>query len=460
MSVLFAPPQPPMSKEESQRQADEWNEELTNIDIFVYENKKYSKLQKEEFGHFFTGNSYVFACKYMILVPMETNRPAGGDGGDDDDEVDEEEEEEFEEVTKIYFWQGRDAPRSGWSFFLFHLKPSMENIAKGHLEFEEMRQQQESIQFLSHFRRKFIIHHGSRDRPTAPLITHGPLASRIIRNEPELFHLRSNGGPLTLRTIQIPLVDEKEVVFYSAFCYILKIPPELDASDNDDDADNDYELKTKGQVFIWAGAQADEDDVEVAKQIVIETYDQQYYDTVIINEAEDDHDGDGVNRLRQFIPNLLIDNNCDFMQHLRLFRCGLHEKGYFCVSEKGPDFCQDDLGSDIMLLDNGEQVFLWFGHGDSDPLTKLEQAKKSGQLYVQSMRAKQPDRPRTLMITAKGHETIKFRKCFHAWSSFNRPRDDREVRDAQQLKEIYPKTGEWLDRLKKAELSASSTKSN
>lgn len=37
-------------------------------------------------------------------------------------------------------------------------------------------------------------------------------------------------------------------------------------------------------------------------------------------------------------------------------RCS-NEKGYFSVSEKCSDFCQDDLADDdIMLLDNGREV--------------------------------------------------------------------------------------------------------
>jgi hypothetical protein len=35
---------------------------------------------------------------------------------------------------------------------------------------------------------------------------------------------------------------------------------------------------------------------------------------------------------------------------------------FFSVSEKCSDFCQDDLADDdIMILDSGEQVFLWMG---------------------------------------------------------------------------------------------------
>jgi hypothetical protein len=42
------------------------------------------------------------------------------------------------------------------------------------------------------------------------------------------------------------------------------------------------------------------------------------------------------------------------------------------VSEKCSDFCQDDLADDdIMILDAGEQVFLWMGPRCSEVEVKL-----------------------------------------------------------------------------------------
>lgn len=49
---------------------------------------------------------------------------------------------------------------------------------------------------------------------------------------------------------------------------------------------------------------------------------------------------------------LLTSRNFDVLSS----RCS-NEKGYFSVSEKCSDFCQDDLADDdIMLLDNGREV--------------------------------------------------------------------------------------------------------
>lgn len=104
------------------------------------------------------------------------------------------------------------------------------------------------------------------------------------------------------------------------------------------------------------------------------------------------------------------------MKYARLFRCS-NEKGYFSVSEKCADFCQDDLADDdVMILDNGEQVFLWVGRKTSDVEIKL--AFKSAQVYIQHLRNKQPDRPRKLLLAMKYKEHRKFTKCFHGWGKY------------------------------------------
>ena len=129
--------------------------------------------------------------------------------------------------------------------------------------------------------------------------------------------------------------------------------------------------------------------------------------------------------------------------------------GYFTVSEKCSDFCQDDLADDdIMILDTGEQVkwniihflehfksviflkvFLWMGPRCSEVEIKL--AYKSAQVlnslialsnrcksklywkvYIQNLRAKQPEKPRRLFLTIKGKESKRFTRCFHGWGAW------------------------------------------
>lgn len=83
-------------------------------------------------------------------------------------------------------------------------------------------------------------------------------------------------------------------------------------------------------------------------------------------------------------------------------------------------FLQDDLADDdIMILDNGEQVFVWVGIRCSQVEKKL--GLKSAQVYIQHLRATQPERPRRLMVSVRGQESRRFTKCFHGWGPLKRP---------------------------------------
>ena len=119
------------------------------------------------------------------------------------------------------------------------------------------------------------------------------------------------------------------------------------------------------------------------------------------------------------------EKNADFMNFSRLFKCS-NDKGYFCISEKCSDFCQEDLvDEDIMILDNGNQIFIWVGTKCSDVEIKL--AYKSAQVYLQNMRSKQPERPRQMMLTFKGKESKRFTKCFHGWTKHVTLTDPRDT---------------------------------
>lgn len=385
LSALFMPRQPAMSKEEAAQLMEEWNEDLEAMEALVLEGKKFVKLPEDELGHFYSEDCYVFLCRYW--VPAEgASRNGAENGGGDHGEVDEEEEEEeeLEDTCVAYFWQGRDASNMGWLTFTFSLQKKFEAICGEKLQVLRTHQQQENLKFLSHFKQKFIIHQGSRKEVQAS-------GSSAV----ELYHLRSNGSPICTRCIQVPAAASN---LNSAFCYILKVPFEQDEYD--------------GIVYVWIGSRADEDEARLAEEIaemLCRTVD---YSVVTVYEGEEPENFFWV-ALGGRTP---YDQDADFMRYTRLFRCS-NEKGYFSVSEKCADFCQDDLADDdIMILDNGDQVFIWVGPKCSEVEVKL--AYKSAQVYVQHVRVKQPDRPRKLMLTVKGKESKRFTKCFHGWSSY------------------------------------------
>ncbi|CAB1447708.1 unnamed protein product [Pleuronectes platessa] len=398
LTALFLPRQPAMPLTEAEPLMEEWNEDLDGMEGFVLEGKKFARLPEEEFGHFFTQDCYVFLCRYWVPVEYEDDekdqkdgegavsgvsggRRGGGGGGGDDDE-DKQAEEDFQCV--VYFWQGRQASNMGWLTFTFSLQKKFESLFPGKLKVVRMTQQQENLKFLSHFKRKFIIHKGKRKQKTDSA-------------QPSLYHIRTNGSALCTRTIQI-VTDSCNL--NSEFCFILKVP--FESTDN------------QGIVYTWVGRAADPDEAKLAEDIMNSMFDDTYSKQVI-NEGEEPENffWVGIGSQKQY------DEDADYMKYARLFRCS-NEKGYFSVSEKCSDFCQDDLADDdIMLLDNGHEVYMWVGTQTSQVEIKL--SLKACQVYIQHMRSKDTEQPRKLRLVRKGNEPHCFIRCFHAWGAFKTP---------------------------------------
>ncbi|XP_064640268.1 protein flightless-1 homolog isoform X2 [Lineus longissimus] len=371
LSALFMPRQPPMPKEEAEQLMLEWNEDLDGMESFVLEGKKFVRLPEGEIGHFYSEDCYVFLCRYW--VPPELPE------GEEDKEVDEDDLPEDDFKCTVYFWQGRHASNMGWLTFTFSLQKKFETLFGEKLEVCRTHQQQENLKFLSHFKRKFVIHDGKR-----------PQGGDEIVEQTEFFHIRSNGSLLATRCIQCN-ADASQL--NSEFCYILKVP---------------FETMDQGIVYVWIGNHADPDDAKLAEEMANEMYGQ-YHSVQIISEGDEPENffWIGIGGRKPY------EKTADYMRYARLFRCS-NEKGYFTVSEKCSDFCQDDLADDdVMILDNGELVFLWVGKKTSDVEIKL--AFKSAQVYVQHLRNKQPERPRKLLLCLKYKEPKRFTKCFHGW---------------------------------------------
>ncbi|XP_074600269.1 FLII actin remodeling protein [Brevipalpus obovatus] len=401
-SALFLPRAKPMEFEEEEKLMNSWNDELKSMEAFVLEGKKFVRLPEEELGHFYSEDCYVFLCRYLVPIESESSElgdtPAGGElNGDinhrlengNNYDSDDEPIEDFHLVS--YFWQGRDASNMGWLTFTFDMLKRYQSHFEDKVEVVRTHQQQESYKFISHFKRKFIIHLGKRAPRNVP---------KSFSPKSEFFFLRSNGTRLATRFIQ---VNPDACVLNSGFCYTLAIPME----------------ESFGTVYVWLGSKAAKDEIKLVQEITSKMYSSHDYIISVINEGEEPTEfWDKIGGRKSY------ETDASFMQYSRLFRCS-NDKGYFYVSEKCTDFCQDDLADeDIMILDNGNQVFVWVGSRCSDVEIKL--ALKSAGVYVQNMRIKQPERPRQLMLTFRGKETRKFSKCFHGWMKHKSVMDPRK----------------------------------
>uniref|UniRef100_A0A3B3CSC8 FLII actin remodeling protein n=1 Tax=Oryzias melastigma TaxID=30732 RepID=A0A3B3CSC8_ORYME len=371
LTALFLPRQPPMALSEVPPPLERGSGRDGGIRVGGKEAPAAGR------KHSSRDDSCHFRFRYWVPVEYEDEEKdkkegggggGGGGGGADDEEEEKQPEEDFQCV--VYFWQGRQASNMGWLTFTFSLQKKFESLFPGKLKVVRMTQQQENLKFLSHFKRKFIIHKGKRKQDTDSA-------------QPSLYHIRTNGSALCTRTIQIG-TDSGNL--NSEFCFILKVP--FESTDN------------QGIVYTWVGRAADPDEAKLAEDIMNSMFDETYSKQVI-NEGEEPENffWVGIGSQKAY------DEDAEYMKHARLFRCS-NEKGYFSVSEKCSDFCQDDLADDdIMLLDNGK-----------------EQRRSSlFGVYIQHMRAKEAEQPRKLRLVRKGNEPHCFTRCFHAWGPFKTP---------------------------------------
>ncbi|CAH0715389.1 unnamed protein product, partial [Brenthis ino] len=392
LSALFTPRQPSMSAAEAKTLADEWNEDLEAMEAFVLEGRHFVRLPDHELGIFHSCDCYVFLCRYVLPVDGdedEEGSPGAEDAGAAGAEGAGDEGEGASWV--VYFWQGRRAPNMGWLTFTFGLERKFKQLCR-RLDVVRTHQQQESLKFMAHFRRRFVIRDGKRNLKP----------QEGARAPVELFELRSNGSALCTRLVQ---VRADAANLNSAFCYILNVPLEGSKESPSGSA----------IVYAWIGSKADADSARLIEQIADEKFNNPWVSLQVLTEGSEPDNFFWV-ALGGRKP---YDVDADYLNYTRLFRCS-NEKGYFTVSEKCTDFCQDDLADDdIMILDNGEQVFLWLGARCSEVEIKL--AYKSAQVYIQHMKTVQPDRPRKLFLTLKDKESRRFTKCFHGWGDHKRP---------------------------------------
>ncbi|BHF73299.1 hypothetical protein SprV_0401638000 [Sparganum proliferum] len=282
--------------------------------------------------------------------------------------------------TVVYFWQGREASDLAWLRFNFSLRKDMEARLSRNprpdgqplkVEFKRVRQQQEDLYFLAHFMRRMVIHSGHyRDRDTPER-----------QNAVQLYHLRMNGNPIATRCIEAsPLVlptlhhrvKPTPTSLNSCFSYICRIPAsKLESCAAAPSSGRD-------QVYIWVGDHAHEGDEPLLEAICHQIYSATKTEVLSISEGgENEAFWNALGGKRSY------DKNADYMNYARLFRLS-NDAGYFSASEKCADFCQDDLiNDDVMMLDTGDQVYLWLGKRTSDVEVKL--SLQAAKLYKENM---------------------------------------------------------------------------
>ena len=81
--------------------------------------------------------------------------------------------------------------------------------------------------------------------------------------------------------------------------------------------------------------------------------------------------------------------------------------------------CQPDLNPGLPLdgsqvFGGGDQTCIQVGSGTAWMLLR-SLTNLSFKVYIQNLRAKQPEKPRRLFVTIMGKESKRFTRCFHGW---------------------------------------------
>ncbi|CAL8078768.1 unnamed protein product [Calicophoron daubneyi] len=407
LRALLAPRERPLGWDEALNLMNDWNDELVEpigpdliqnsaLQQFIMIDGKWIPVEPEWFGQFFNQDSYIVIARYWDFD--DEPPPDDQEGGKDS----EQEEPPNEERTKtvVYFWQGREATDVQWLTFNFSVRNDMEvrlsqnpneDGAPLKVEFKRVRQQQEDLVFLAHFQRQIIIHRGHYcDRLKADRM-----------GVTQMYYVRANGNAISTRSIE---VVPSAIQLNSCFTYIVKAP--WDSGDS----------SKSPHVWIWLGKKARPDDKALTESIAHRIFDPMKGELEIIYEGTE--------------PELFwkciggkkkYDESADYLEFGRLFRLS-NDQGFFCASEKCSDFCQDDLADDdVMMLDTGDQIYLWWGRRTSDVEQKL--SLQAAKLYQKHLCNVQRDRPRALKLTCKAVEPHMFKRCFHGWGPFREPKD-------------------------------------
>lgn len=273
LNALLSPIQERLDDHDAEQIISDYGATTYIKQALVLENsgRKKIALPKEEYGHFYSANTYVFFIEEQ----------------EDEDIEDEDDESEPASFVTMYCWQGRDAPAVELSTFKLELDLKLSRM---NIDMVIQSQQQEDPSFLMAFQNKFVIHRGRR-----PLKDTG---------EARLYELRSTASIICSRMIELPKLDAN--CLNSQLSFVLVVPFESGG----------------GVVYAWIGSKTSNSDSHNCIEIGNKMLTPSDYSFQVVNEGNepDLFFWEGIGGKRPY------DLSADFLQVARLFRCS-NDKG-------------------------------------------------------------------------------------------------------------------------------------
>lgn len=324
------------------------------LDIFRVENFKLAPWPKEQYGQFYSGDSYVMLYAYK--------------------------DKRGKDAWIIYFWQGlKSSQDEKGASALLAMK--MDDELGGSPVQVRVVQNKEPEHFLRIFKGKMIVHEGG----AASGFKNINAKDSYDTDGTSLFQVRGTNN-FNTRAIQVP---------------------ERAASLNSNDS---FVLVTPKVTYIWYGKGTTGDEKEIAKNVarlvapgkevenVLEGQEPSAFWAAIGGKGE--------------YANAVTLSEADEREP-RLFVCS-NNKGFFYVEEVFNYDQEDLIEDDVMILDAYREVFVWIGQGANE--TERKMALETVQNYINSdPSGRDPDTP--IFQIQQGFEPPNFTGHFHAWDA-------------------------------------------
>ncbi|PAA62739.1 hypothetical protein BOX15_Mlig017793g1, partial [Macrostomum lignano] len=350
------------------------------VQIWRIENMELVPQDRVLYGQFYGGDSYVIQYTYSV-------KEAGG------------------ERYIVYFWQGRKSSQDERGASALHATALDDQLGGAAVQVRIV-QGKEPQHFLALFKGRMIVFDGGKA---------GWSKDEKDQAVGDTYLLRIRGtNALNTKAEQVPTESGS-----------------LNSNDT-------FVLVSRQAIFIWCGKGTTGDEREVAKDIA-KTISRRDY--VLLCEGQETEvfwqllGGRGPYQSDK----RLQEANMAFEP--RLFQCS-NAKGYF-TAEEISNFTQDDLvEEDVMLLDTGDEVYIWIGVDSNE--AERQAALQAAVDYLKSdpTQSRDPDSAPIYRVK-QGHEPPVFIGFFPSW--------DYQMwsgaKSYEQMKQEFQDSSRQLDRV-------------
>eukprot|EP00049_Salpingoeca_infusionum_P017156 m.351941 g.351941 ORF g.351941 m.351941 type:complete len:836 (+) comp16405_c0_seq1:595-3102(+) len=352
------------------------------LEVWRIENFEMAPVPKEQYGHFFSGDSYVMLYTYI---------PEG----------------KTKEEYIIYFWQGHKSSQDERGASAKHTVDLDDKYGGAPVQVRVVQNKEPPHFYL--VMQQFggmVVHEGGHAsgwknvQDTDSYDTDGT----------RLFQVRGTND-WNVRAIQ---VDEEAKSLNSGDVFILETPT---------------------NVFLWFGRGCTGDEREFGRSIVKSVVPKRGASAETITEGAEPEEfwrglgWDPANGRPTYAE--VKDATEEEFHEPRLFQCS-NARGYFYVEEIF-DFDQEDLiEEDVMLLDTYNEVFVWIGSQAN--VTEKKGALEAAMKYVETDPSGRTLEDTCLMQVKQGFEPTNFRCHFHAW-------DDDKWSSGKSYEELVAELG-------------------